>query len=161
MQRPFLSVSLVSPRYLPQPACVRAVRLPKGATLLCFVLGMSLFQNSTLQRPLRCGPAQILWVRVSLHCGQCWLVAPLSSGLMFVVNCSIQPVLPRFVPLSQRLCTIRWRPHVLCWCPLSLTLNSSKELKLSSCGPAAEGSSRKHRFRVYGKSQHTAGSATL
>lgn len=114
-----LAVSLVSVGYLPYPACVRAVCLPKGATLLCFILGISLFQNSTFQRPLRCGLAQILWGRVSLHCGQCWLVVPRSSGSMFVVNCNThQPELWGFVTLSQLLCscTIRWSPH----CPLPL-----------------------------------------
>lgn len=91
----------------------------KWCRTLVFYLGVAVFPNPTLQRPLRHLPVLILWGRVSLPGGWCWLVAEDSGGNShsseLMENCNT-PLGPGFVALSQCLCsilvagTVWWHP---------------------------------------------------
>ena len=48
------------------PVCVQDVSLPGVTSLQIFISNGVVFQNPTLQRPLRLGPMQTLWGKVSL-----------------------------------------------------------------------------------------------
>lgn len=67
-------------RFLHWPCLWLIVFLPDSAVV--FYPGPAMPQNSTLQRLLQHAPMLILWGRVSLNCGWCWLVLESSCVTM-------------------------------------------------------------------------------